>query len=192
MYICPLIYHNSLYCIILLTCKTGLTNLSCGCLARCYLAHPNVPAVVPIILNLGSRFCKCFFLPFSGIAFFLSPTLSLTATYTIYFLQAVSLVDNAFSPLRWNRKAGECWNGEKFSPPARVCFQNWALAKSFHLETRLVLWKMLWPHFIIVALLLPLQNQQGAFSSWGEQGLLFIAVHGLLIVVASLVTEHGI
>ena len=31
-----------------------------------------------------------------------------------------------------------------------------------------------------------------AFSSWGEQGLLFVAVHGLLIVVASLVVEHGL
>ena len=29
-----------------------------------------------------------------------------------------------------------------------------------------------------------------AFSSCGEQGLLFIAVHGLLIAVASLVAEH--
>ena len=29
-----------------------------------------------------------------------------------------------------------------------------------------------------------------AFSSCGEQGLLFVAVHGLLIVVASLVVEH--
>ena len=29
-----------------------------------------------------------------------------------------------------------------------------------------------------------------AFSSCGERGLLFIAVHGLLIAVASLVTEH--
>ena len=29
-----------------------------------------------------------------------------------------------------------------------------------------------------------------AFSSCGERGLLFIAVHGLLIVVASLVVEH--
>ena len=29
-----------------------------------------------------------------------------------------------------------------------------------------------------------------AFSSCGEQGLLFIAVRGLLIVVASLVVEH--
>ena len=31
-----------------------------------------------------------------------------------------------------------------------------------------------------------------AFSSCGEQGLLFIAVRGLLILVASLVAEHGL
>ena len=31
-----------------------------------------------------------------------------------------------------------------------------------------------------------------AFSSCGERGLLFAAVHGLLIVVASLVVEHGL
>ena len=31
-----------------------------------------------------------------------------------------------------------------------------------------------------------------AFSSCGEQGLLFAAVHGLLIAVASLVAEHGL
>ena len=30
-----------------------------------------------------------------------------------------------------------------------------------------------------------------AFSSCVEQGLLFVAVHVLLIVVASLVAEHG-
>ena len=30
------------------------------------------------------------------------------------------------------------------------------------------------------------------FSSCGEQGLLFIAVCGLLIAVASLIAEHGI
>ena len=29
-----------------------------------------------------------------------------------------------------------------------------------------------------------------AFSSCGDRGLLFIAVHGLLIAVASLVAEH--
>ena len=31
-----------------------------------------------------------------------------------------------------------------------------------------------------------------AFSSCGERGLLFVAVLGLLIVVASLVAEHGL
>ena len=31
-----------------------------------------------------------------------------------------------------------------------------------------------------------------AFSSCGEQGLLFVVVRGLLTVVASLVVEHGL
>ena len=31
-----------------------------------------------------------------------------------------------------------------------------------------------------------------AFSSCGEQGLLFVAVRGLLIAVASLVAKHGL
>ena len=31
-----------------------------------------------------------------------------------------------------------------------------------------------------------------AFSSWDERGLLFIAVHRLLIAVASVVVEHGL
>ena len=31
-----------------------------------------------------------------------------------------------------------------------------------------------------------------AFSSFGERGLLFVEVHGLLIAVASLVAEHGL
>ena len=31
-----------------------------------------------------------------------------------------------------------------------------------------------------------------AFSSCGEWGLLFVAVHGLLTAVASLVAEHGL
>ena len=30
------------------------------------------------------------------------------------------------------------------------------------------------------------------FSSCGERGLFFVAVHGLLIAVASLVAEHGL
>ena len=31
-----------------------------------------------------------------------------------------------------------------------------------------------------------------AFSSCGEQGVVFVAVRGLLIAVASLVVEHGL
>ena len=31
-----------------------------------------------------------------------------------------------------------------------------------------------------------------AFSSCGERGLLFVAVHGLLTLVASLIVEHGL
>ena len=31
-----------------------------------------------------------------------------------------------------------------------------------------------------------------AFSSCGERGLLFVAVHGLLIVVPFVVAEHGL
>ena len=31
-----------------------------------------------------------------------------------------------------------------------------------------------------------------AFSSCGERGLLFIAVHGILIAAASIVVEHGL
>ena len=31
-----------------------------------------------------------------------------------------------------------------------------------------------------------------AFCSCGEQGLLFVVVHGFLIVVASLCCEHGL
>ena len=41
-----------------------------------------------------------------------------------------------------------------------------------------------WLHWVFVA--------AQAFSSCGERGLLFIAVRGLLIVVASLVAEHGL
>ena len=44
--------------------------------------------------------------------------------------------------------------------------------------------------FILAVLGLPCCAQ--AFSSCSEQGLLLVAVHGLLIAVASLVTEHGL
>ena len=41
-----------------------------------------------------------------------------------------------------------------------------------------------WLHWVFLAV--------QAFSSCSEQGLLFVAVRGLLIVVASLVAEHGL
>ena len=41
-----------------------------------------------------------------------------------------------------------------------------------------------WLHWVFVA--------ARAFSSCGERGLLFVAVHGFLIAVASLVAEHGL
>ena len=44
--------------------------------------------------------------------------------------------------------------------------------------------------FILAALGLSCCAQ--AFSSCGERGLLFVVVRGLLIVVASLVAEHGL
>ena len=43
----------------------------------------------------------------------------------------------------------------------------------------------LWLHWVFVAV-------HRLLSSCGEQGLLFIAVHGLLTVVASLVAEQGL
>ena len=43
----------------------------------------------------------------------------------------------------------------------------------------------LWLHWVFVAV-------PGLFSCCGEGGLLFVAVHGLLIAVASLVAEHGL
>ena len=42
--------------------------------------------------------------------------------------------------------------------------------------------------YILVAVDLPCCVQ--VFSGCGDQGLLFFAVHGLLIMVASLVAEH--
>ena len=46
--------------------------------------------------------------------------------------------------------------------------------------------------FIYLLAVLGLCGCVQAFSSCGEQGLLFVAVRGLLIAVASLVVEHGL
>ena len=46
--------------------------------------------------------------------------------------------------------------------------------------------------FILLLAALGLRCCTRAFSSCGEQGLLFVAVHGLFIEVASLVAEQGL
>ena len=47
-------------------------------------------------------------------------------------------------------------------------------------------------YFILFLAALGLHCCARAFSSWGERGLLFVAVHRLLIAVASLVAERGL
>ena len=69
-----------------------------------------------------------------------------------------------------------------------------------HIITQTVYTVHIFPHLLLFFILfyflflsvLGLRCCTWAFSSWGEQGLLFIAVRGLLIVVASLVAEHGL
>ena len=56
--------------------------------------------------------------------------------------------------------------------------------------TREDLFLFIYFNLLLAALGLPCCAR--AFSSCGEWGLLFLAVHGLLIVVASLVAEHGL
>ena len=46
--------------------------------------------------------------------------------------------------------------------------------------------------FILFLAALGLHCCVWAFSSCGKWGLLFVVVHGLLIVVVSLVVEHGL
>ena len=55
----------------------------------------------------------------------------------------------------------------------------------------LFLYKFIYFIYLFLAVL-GLRCCARAFSSCGEQGLLFVVVHGLLIVVASLVAEHGL
>ena len=55
----------------------------------------------------------------------------------------------------------------------------------------ILLFKNFLIHFICLFILAAL-GLCWAFSSCGKQGLLFVAVRGLLIAVASLVAEHGL
>ena len=57
--------------------------------------------------------------------------------------------------------------------------------KTFFLKKKKIIYL-----FILLLALLGLLCCAQAFSSCGERGLLFVAVRGLLIAVASLVAEH--
>ena len=47
-------------------------------------------------------------------------------------------------------------------------------------------------NYLFILAVLGLRCLVWAFSSYGEQGLFFVGVHGLLIVVISLVVEHSL
>ena len=59
----------------------------------------------------------------------------------------------------------------------------------FRVAILMVVWFV---NFFFFMAVLGLRCCARAFSSCGEQGLLFVAVRGLLIAVASLVAEHGL
>ena len=81
-----------------------------------------------------------------------------------------------------------------------MCFQlryeewNYILLRKFYIWSGLTKFINLFIYkFIYLFLaLLGFHCCAQAFSSCGEQGLLFVVVHGLLIAVASLVVEHGL
>ena len=62
--------------------------------------------------------------------------------------------------------------------------------KSSIIELRFILFYLFFKFYLFLAAL-GLRCCARAFSSCSEWGLLFVAVHGLLIAVASLVAEHG-
>ena len=62
------------------------------------------------------------------------------------------------------------------------------ILKTIEVSTLLLL--LYFNYLFLFLSVLGLCSRVWAFSSCSEQGLLFVAVHGLLIVVASLVAEH--
>ena len=72
----------------------------------------------------------------------------------------------------------------------------WTFCLIFSINLKLLL-KSLFEKFMYLFIYLflaalGLHCCEQAFSSCGEQGLLFVAVHKLLIAVASLAVEHGL
>ena len=72
-----------------------------------------------------------------------------------------------------------------------VSARNWGISSLDHVTSFFLFFFFL--IFIYFLAVLSLRcHVQLFFSSCGEQGLLFIVVHEVLIVVASLVVEHGL
>ena len=69
-------------------------------------------------------------------------------------------------------------------------FQNLSMDILYHHLTMLKSYIVLFIYLFVTAF--GLRCCARAFSSCGEPGLLFVAVRGLLIAVASLVVEHGL
>ena len=62
----------------------------------------------------------------------------------------------------------------------------------FSINLKLLLKSLLFKFIYLFLAALGLHCCEQAFSSCGELGLLFVAVRGLLITVASLAAEHGL
>lgn len=101
--------------------------------------------------------------------YILSPSLcslllSLAVVFSIYFLEALSLVNYVFFPHRWCWKAGVGWNGEKCSSPAGIMSPNCFLVCSFPLKAGSVVATRVWVGFLMAVPLLPLPMPGGDFS----------------------------
>ena len=72
--------------------------------------------------------------------------------------------------------------------PSRGKSPFWSLEEIFTFFSFLFFYLINYFYLFLAAL--GLRCCAWAFSSCGERGLLFVAVHGLLIAVASLVAEH--
>ena len=86
---------------------------------------------------------------------------------------------------------GSYKSDEKTTLPEGSTFQQLITpAPFFFLKIALVIWGLFIYLLILFLTVLCLCQHVWAFSSCGGHGLLFIAMHGLLTAVASLVAEH--
>ena len=97
----------------------------------------------------------------------------------------------------WTSKRDALWEALRTAADLNESFHHFHLYSFFFyffiLEI-LFLFKKIFLHLFIYLSLAALGPRccPRAFSSCGEQGLLFLAVHGLPIAVASPVVEHGL